>query len=247
MDKRFQGKVALVTGAAVGIGRATALTLAAEGASLILFDVAFEKLKAVREELLPYTDAVRIYECDISDEMRVREAVADAVHAFGRIDVLVNNAALWRCSSNFIDTPISEWKRFFDVNVMGTVYVTHAVLPHMIAQNYGRIVSVASVAGIYGNRKMAHYSASKGAVIAFTKALAKETVENEITVNAVSPGSVSPSKEEDIDYVQPSELSYMGRTGSDRENAELIAFLASGAASYITGQNIQIDGGRRKL
>ena len=247
MEGRFQGQVALVTGASVGIGRATALTLAAEGASLILFDVAFEKLKAVREELRAYTDKVMIYDCDISDEGRVRELVADAIRTFGRIDVLVNNAALWRCKSDFIDTPMSEWKRFFDVNVMGTVYVTHAVLSHMIAQNYGRIVNVASVAGVYGNRRMAHYSASKGAVISFTQALAKEVVGNGITVNAVSPGSVSPSQEEDVDYVQPSELSYMGRTGSDRENADLIAFLASGAASYITGQNIQIDGCRRKL
>ena len=117
----------------------------------------------------------------------------------------------------------------------------------MLEQNYGRIINVASVAGIYGNRKMAHYSATKGAIISFTRALAKEVVTKGVLVNAVSPGSVSPSSEEDIDFSQPSELSYMGRTGTDRENADLICFLASNQAGYISGQNIQIDGCRKKI
>lgn len=243
----FQNKTALVTGASVGIGRAAAQLLAENGASLILLDVNYEKLEAVKEELRAYTESVLIYHCDISDEARVGEVVADALAQCGRIDILVNNAALWRCSSNFVDTPTEEWRRFFDVNVMGTVYVTKAVLPSMIAQHYGRIVNVASVAGIYGNRKMAHYSATKGAVISFTQSLAKEVVNDGILVNAVSPGSVSPSSNEDIDFSQPTELSYMGRTGTDRENADLICFLASDRAGYITGQNIQIDGCRKRL
>ena len=243
----FQNKTALVTGASVGIGRAVAQLLAENGASLILLDVNYEKLEAVKEELRAYTENVLIYHCDISDEARVGEVVADALAQCGRIDILVNNAALWRCSSNFVDTPTEEWRRFFDVNVMGTVYVTKAVLPSMIAQHYGRIVNVASVAGIYGNRKMAHYSATKGAVISFTQSLAKEVVNDGILVNAVSPGSVSPSSNEDIDFSQPTELSYMGRTGTDRENADLICFLASDRAGYITGQNVQIDGCRKRL
>ena len=243
----FKDKVALVTGASVGIGRATALELAEYGASLILLDINFEKLQAVKEELKAYTENVLIYDCDISDEAHVCETVADAVSHFGKIDILVNNAALWRCSSLFVDTPTSDWRKFFEVNVFGTVYVTKAVLPHMIAQKYGRIINVASVAGVYGNRKMAHYSATKGAVISFTEALAKEVIADGILVNAVSPGSVSPSNQEDVNYFQPSELSYMGRTGTDRENADLICFLASDRASYITGQNIQIDGARKKL
>ena len=243
----FKDKVALVTGASVGIGRATALELAKYGASLILLDIDFEKLKSVKEELKAYTENVLIYACDISDEARVCETVADAVSHFGKIDILVNNAALWRSRSCFVDTPSSEWKRYFDVNVFGTVYVTKAVLPHMIAQKYGRIINVASVAGVYGNGKMAHYSATKGAVISMTHALAKEVIGDGILVNAVSPGSVSPSAQEDVNYSQPSELSYMGRTGTDRENADLICFLASDRASYISGQNIQIDGVRKKL
>ena len=243
----FKDKVALVTGASVGIGRATALELAEYGASLVLLDIDFEKLQSVKEELKAYTENVLIYACDISDEARVGETVADAVSHFGKIDILVNNAALWRDRSYFVDTPASEWKKYFDVNVFGTVYVTKAVLPHMIAQKYGRIINVASVAGVYGNAKMAHYSATKGAVISMTQALAKEVVGDGILVNAVSPGSVSPSNQEDVNYSQPTELSHMGRTGTDRENAELICFLASDRAGYITGQNIQIDGCRKKL
>lgn len=243
----FSSKTALITGASVGIGRAVALALAEKGARLILLDVNFEKLNAVKEELRAYTDEVSTYACDISDETKVNETVADAVAKYGKIDILVNNAALWRCWSTFLDTPTSEWKRFFDVNVMGTIYVTRAVLPHMVKAGYGRVINVASVAGVYGNAMMAHYSATKGAVISFTKALAKEVAGYGITVNAVSPGTVSPSDVEDIDYRRPTELSYMGRTGTDRENAALICFLASESAGYITGQNIQIDGGRKKI
>lgn len=243
----FHQKIALITGAAVGIGRATALELAEYGADLILLDVNFEKLEILKNELNAYASDVLIYSCDISDEKRVNEVVADALSHFGKIDILVNNAALWRYRSELIDTPIDVWKKYLDVNVMGTVYVTKAVLPSMLAQNYGRIINVASVAGVYGNKKMAHYSATKGAVISFTKALAKEVCEKGVLVNAVSPGSVSPSENDDVDYYQSTSLSYTGRTGTDRENANLICFLASNQASYISGQNIQIDGCRKSV
>ena len=116
----------------------------------------------------------------------------------------------------------------------------------MIANGCGRIINVASVAGVYGNAKMAHYSATKGAIIAFTKALAKELAPNNILVNAVSPGSVSPSDNDDYNYWKETDLSFLGRTGTDMENANLIYFLASDEASYISGQNIQIDGCRKK-
>ena len=129
---------------------------------------------------------------------------------------------------------------------MGTVHCTKAVLGQMLENGYGRIINVASVAGVYGNANMVHYSATKGAIIALTKALAKEVADKGVTVNAVSPGSVSPAENRDIDYTQPSELSFMGRTGTDRENADLICFLASEQAGYISGQNIQIDGCRKK-
>lgn len=244
---RFQGKVAMVTGASVGIGRAVALCFAAEGADLILIDVNGEKLAAVGEEIKKIGGKAETYVCDVSDEKRVNETVADAVEKFGKIDILVNNAALWRDRAKFAEAPAALWKRYLDVNVMGVFYCTQAVLRGMLQNGYGRIVNVGSVAGVYGNGKMSHYSATKGAVIAMTKALAKEITGSGVLVNCVSPGSVSSSQNEDMDFFSETELSYMGRTGTDRENANLILFLASEEASYISGQNIQIDGCRKKL
>ena len=116
----------------------------------------------------------------------------------------------------------------------------------MLEKKYGRIINVASVAGVYGNAKMAPYSATKGAIIAMTKALAKEVTDKGITVNSVSPGSVSDSSNPDINYSEPSNLAFMGRTGTNAENASLICYLASDEASYISDQNIQIDGCRKK-
>ena len=242
----FNNKVALVTGAAVGIGRATAILLAQNGAKLVLVDINGEKLDELKKELSAYTDKVLAFVCDVSDEATVYKVVEESLNAFGKIDILINNAALWRCWSSFLDTPTEEWKKFIDINVMGTVYFTKAVLPSMLEHSWGRIINVASVAGVYGNAMMAHYSATKGAIIAFTKALAKEVTDKGVLVNSVSPGSVSPSDNYNIDHTQESQLSFMGRTGSDRENANLICFLASDEASYISAQNIQIDGCRKK-
>ena len=242
----FEGKTVIVTGAAVGIGRAVALQLAKEGTNVVLVDIDPETLAKTEQEIKEITENVLALTCDVSDNDAVLETVKAVNARFGKTDILVNNAALWRTSGPFSEIPIEVWKKFFDINVMGTVYFTKAVIDQMTESGYGRIINVASVAGVYGNANMAHYSASKGAIIAFTKALAKEVSHLGVTVNAVSPGSVSPADNPDIDYTQPSSLSFMGRTGSDRENADLICFLASDKASYISGQNIQIDGCRKK-
>lgn len=117
----------------------------------------------------------------------------------------------------------------------------------MIENGYGKIVNVASVAGVYGNANMAHYSATKGAVISLTKALAKEVIGKGVYVNCVSPGTVSPGDNPDMSFYKKDESSYIGRTGTDDENANLICFLASDKSNYIVGQNIQIDGGRKKI
>ena len=244
----FKNKTALITGAAVGIGRACALLFAEMGATLILLDTNINGLISVREELSQISGREHlIYECDISDKERVFSIVEDAAKKTGGIDILVNNAALWRHRCAFAELDLDVWEKYFSVNVHGTAYVTRAALPYMIDKKYGRIINVASVAGMYGNGMMATYSATKGAVISFTKALAKEVAGYGITVNSVSPGSVSPSADSNIDAHIPSDLSYLGRTGTDRENADLICFLASKKSSYITGENIAIDGGRRKL
>lgn len=243
---KFNGKTAIVTGAAVGIGRAVALQLAREGANVVLVDINRQKLSELEKELAEYADKLIAIQCDVSDREAVTMAVAKAKERFGRMDILVNNAALWRCWAPFLETSIEEWEQYIQVNILGTVYFTKAVLEQMTQNRYGRIINVASVAGVYGNANMTHYSATKGAVIAFTKALAKEVAHLGVTVNSVSPGSVSPAENPDIDYSIPSELSFMGRTGTDRENADLICFLASENAGYISGQNIQIDGCRKK-
>lgn len=244
---KFQGKVAMITGASVGIGRAVALCLAEQGADLVLLDINNEQLLAVGEETKKLGSKVLAYKCDVSSEEEVNEAAADAIKHFGKIDILVNNAALWRDRSAFAASSSDLWKRYMDVNVMGVYYCTRAVIGTMIENGYGRIINVASVAGVYGNRGMVHYSTTKGALISMTKALAKEVAEQGVLVNCVSPGSVSPSQNEDIDFSKPSSLSFLGRTGTDRENANLICFLASDDASYISGQNILIDGCRKQM
>lgn len=242
----FKGKVAMITGASVGIGRAVALCLAEQGADLALLDINHEKLLTVVEEAKKFGNKVSAYECDVSNEDRVNAVVSDAIACFGKIDILVNNAAIWRDDILFAESSSAMWKQYLDINVMGVYYCTRAVIDSMLENHYGRIVNVSSVAGVYGLATMVHYSATKGAVIAMTKALAKEVTDKGVLVNCVSPGSVSPSQNEDMDFSQPSDMSFMGRTGTDRENANLICFLASDDASYISGQNIQIDGCRKK-
>lgn len=245
-DMDFKGKTALITGAAVGIGRAVAIKMAQSHAKLVLADLNLQKLEELKAELTVYTNDVLICGCDISNKADVKNMTDGAYAKFGSIDILVNNAAIWRQWSSFQNIEISEWQRYFDINIIGTVSVTKSVIGKMLENKYGRIINVASVAGVYGNANMTPYSATKGALISFTKALAKEVSDKGILVNSVSPGSVSPSDNDDINYTEPSELSFMGRTGSDMENANLICFLASDDASYISGQNIQIDGCRKK-
>lgn len=230
----------------MGIGRATAISLAEKGANLVLADINMEKLLCVQAELQQYPGKTLAMECDVRDEARVSQVVSEAERVFHHVDILINNAAIWRSHSPFVELDAAEWKRFIDINIMGTVYFTKLVLPKMIENQYGRIVNIASVAGVYGNANMVHYSATKGAVISMTKALAKEVADKGVCVNAVSPGSVSPAENADMDYSEKSELSFMGRTGTDREIANLIRFLASDEASYISGENIQIDGCRKK-
>lgn len=243
----FKGQTVLITGAAVGIGRAAAMKFAQKGAKVVLVDVNQDKLEAVKNELSEYTDEVLTFKCDVSDEKSVNQVVEQAFEAFGKIDILVNNAAIWRDWGPFEESTIEQWKRYLDINVMGTVYFTRAVIGRMKENKFGRIINIASVAGVYGKAKMVEYSATKGAVIAMSKALAKEVARYGITVNSISPGSVSPSENPDPNFYKDSELAHMGRTGTNMENAHLICFIASREADYISGQNIQIDGCRKIL
>jgi NAD(P)-dependent dehydrogenase (short-subunit alcohol dehydrogenase family) len=246
MELNFKGKTALVTGAAAGIGRAVAIRFAQYGAKVAILDLNEEKLEYVKKEIEAYTKDVIALKCDISQESEVYEAVKKAEDTLGNIDILVNNAAIWRYLDSFTNVSTDEWRKYMDINVMGTVYCTKAVLSKMLENRYGKIVNVASVAGVYGIANMVHYSATKGAVIAMTRALAKEVIDKGVYVNCVSPGSVSPAENLDMDYYEDSQHCFLGRTGTDNENTNLICFLASDEATYIAGQNIQIDGCRKK-
>ena len=246
MELNFKGKTALVTGAAAGIGRAVAIRFAQYGAKVAILDLNEEKLEYVKKEIEAYTKDVIALKCDISQESEVYEAVKKAEDTLGNIDILVNNAAIWRYLDSFTNVSTDEWRKYMDINVMGTVFCNKAVIPKMLENHYGKIVNVSSVAGVYGIANMVHYSATKGAVIAMTRALAKEVIDKGVYVNCVSPGSVSPAENLDMDYYEDSQHCFLGRTGTDNENANLICFLASDEATYIAGQNIQIDGCRKK-
>lgn len=238
----FKNKTVVVTGASIGLGKATALEFAKEGANVCIVDIDSEKLELVKNQIETMGANASAYVCDVSDENRVKEVVADAIKTYGKIDILVNNAGLWRHFKKFVETTSDEWMKLINVNILGLMYFTHSVLPNMIENSYGRIINIGSVAGTYGNPLMVNYSMTKGAVSSFTKALAKEVAEYGITVNNVVPGTIRNE-----DAAVENSLCYMGRTGKLEEYAYLISFLASDKAAYISGQDYQIDGCRKKI
>lgn len=239
----FSGKHAIITGAAAGIGRATAVQIAQRGGDVAVVDIDTAPLESLRTELEARGRRVLAFGCDIRDEEGVRDVVRETLDRFGSVEILVNNAALWRRSLPFMQTDAAMWKRYIDVNILGTMYFTRAVLDSMLERAYGRIINIASVAGVYGIGSYVDYSMTKGAVIAFTRALAKEMTPRGVLVNCVSPGSVSDDREE----TGPTELSYMGRTAAHTEIANLICFIAGDGAGYIAWQNYIIDGCRKKI
>lgn len=238
----FLNKTVIITGASIGLGKQTALEFAKEGANVCIVDIDAEKLELVKNQIKTINANVSSYICDVSDEKRVREVVADVIKTYGKIDILVNNAGLWRHFKKFVETTSDEWMKPINVNILGLMYFTHEVLPNMIENSYGRIINIGSVAGTYGNPLMVNYSMTKGAVSSFTKALAKEVAEYNITVNNVVPGTVRNE-----DAAVENSLCYMNRTGKLEEYAYLISFLASDKAAYISGQDYQIDGCRKKI
>ncbi len=237
----FNNRCALITGAAAGIGLATARNLAAHGVRLVLTDVNSDGLdKAVAELRESGADAVG-FVLDVSSDEDVDRLAAGLEENDIKIDILINNAGIWRDNTgNFWETDPKSWIRRWRINVYGLMYLTRALLPGMLERRYGRIVNVASVAGIYGISGMTDYSATKGAVIAFTKSLAKETTGYGVTVNSVSPGNIG-------DGDKDNGLSYAGRIGSYAECAELICFVASDNASWCSGQDYRADGCRKKM
>ena len=241
---RFENKIAIVTGAALGIGQAAAQQLAAGGATVILTDINEETLQRTCEEIRSAGGCAEWMICDVSDEEQVRRMTAEVEERFGRIDILINNAGIWRIDRGpFVESCSEFWKKKVNVNILGSMYCAHAVLPGMLERRYGRIINISSVAGVYGIGNMTDYSMTKGAINGFTLALAKEVTEFGVTVNAVAPGNIITASHENNNV----NLSFAGRSGSSEECANVICFLASDAASYVSGQVYQVDGCRKKM
>ena len=237
----FYNKNAVITGAGKGIGQAVAIKLAKDRCNLLLLDINEVGLNETKELLKDFDCKVETQVLDISNQDKVNNIVDDYVNRNGKVDILINNASVYHTHFNFVDSTIEEWKNKININILGSVYMCKAVVKNMIENKYGRIINLASVAGVYGDGGMVDYATTKGAIIAFTKSLAKEISKYNITVNAVSPGSI------DVGSGNLPELSFMGRSGSPEECANLIVFLASDEASYISGQNYQVDGCRKKM
>lgn len=240
---RFDEKVAIVTGATRGIGREIAIQLANNGATVCAIGTNINDFIFPNGGFSP--DAFCLYECDVSNEKAVIKICSAILEKYKKVDILVNNAGIWRTGNSlFAESDSLNWKKKIDVNILGTMYFCRAVINNMIKNRYGRIINIASVAGVYGIRTMVDYSMTKGAIISFSLALAKEVTEYGVTVNSVSPGNIlsNPEKENDNPL-----LSFAGRSGTNTECANLVRFLASDEASYISGQNYIIDGCRKKM
>jgi len=238
----FINKTAFITGAGKGIGKSIALGMASKGANLILTDINEENLNDVAIEAQAFGVKVKKAVFDVSDEKEVRKIISESIEEFGQIHILINNAGIY-LGNDFLSVTSDVWKKCIDINILGTMYPTHAVLPHMIENGYGRIVNIGSVAGEYGISYFVDYSMSKGAIISFTKALAKLVANKGVTVNCVSPGSIDVTG--GINTME--EHSFMGRAGTPEECANLVMFVASDEASYISGQNYLVDGCRKKM
>ena len=241
----LEGRVALVTGAAQGIGRAIALALAEVGADVAGGDVKLEQLQGVAKEIEALGRKALALYLDVSDPDSVKEAVDRTLAVYGKIDILVNNAGITKDNLVMRMKP-EDWDLVLRVNLNGAFLCTRAVLPGMVKQRYGRIVNLASVVAQAGNPGQANYVASKAGIIGLTKAVASEVGSRNITVNAIAPGFIATAMTENLpETVRQRMLSSipLGRMGSDRDIACGVRFLASEEASYITGHVLNINGG----
>jgi len=241
----MEGRVAIVTGGAQGIGRATVLALAQAGASIGLTNIRCAKLDSTIKELEDMGHKALKFCVDVTDVEAVQEMVDQTIATWGRIDILVNNAGITK-DNLVMRMKTDDWEVVLKTNLDGAFYCTRAVLPHMVRQRYGRIINIASVVAQTGNVGQANYIASKAGIIGLTKAVAAEVSRRNITVNAIAPGFIATPMTEGLSSeVKQKMLSLipLGRMGTDVEVANGVLFLASAEASYITGHVLNINGG----
>ena len=243
--RRFEGRVSIVTGASQGIGETIACDLAAEGAAVVLVDVQLDKLEAVVRSIVDAGGKAEAHQADVADAAAVERVVAAVAAAHGRIDHLVNNAGITR-DGLLMRMREEDWDAVLRVNLKGTFLFSKAVIRTMIAAKYGRIVNIASVAGLMGNAGQANYAASKAGVIAFARSLAREVGARGITVNAVAPGFIATAMtdvlSEDVKKAYL-EIIPMKKFGLPKDVASAVLFLLSDDAAYITGQVVSVNGG----
>ncbi len=239
-------RTVLVTGGSRGIGRAIALALAEAGADVAVnYQASAVSARDVCAEARHLGVRARCYQADISKSEEASRVVEEALDDFGHIDILVNNAGITRDKS-FLKMSDEMWDEVLDVNLRGPVNITRAVLPGMVSAGWGRIINVASIVGQTGNFGQANYAASKGAIIAFTKTLARETARKGVTVNAVAPGFIETDMTKDMPHEALQSVKVatpVGRLGYPHEVASAVLFLALPAAAYVTGQVIAVNGG----
>lgn len=238
-------QVAIVTGAGRGLGQAIANDLAASGAKVACVDVNQELLAQTVDRIHAAGGEAAAFPCDVTDGNRVAEVVGEVTGKWGRLDILVNNAGVTR-DNVVLRMKDEEWDLVLGINLRGTFLFTRAAAKPMIKGKRGRIINIASVSGIMGNPGQANYSASKAGVIGLTRTVSRELSKRDITVNAVAPGFIATDMaaklgEEVIERIKAE--TPLGRLGSPQDVADAVLFLASDAASFITGQVLVVDGG----
>ena len=246
MSEKTENRVALITGAARGIGATIALALAAEGTDIAVVD--YGEKSAAEETLAKIAErGVRVayYRCDVSD-FAAAKATADAVFKdFGKIDILVNNAGV-TADKLLVRMEEADWDRVININLKGCFNMIKHVTPYMMRKRYGRIVSISSVVGLMGNAGQANYSASKAGINGLTKTVAKEFAPRGATANAVAPGFIKTAMTDALSEEQKQamyKLIPLGKLGETEDIAEAVLFLVSDRARYITGEVLRVDGG----
>ena len=245
-EKNLSGKVAFVTGASRGIGRATALRLAADGAKVALnFASNSTKAEAVKAEIEAAGGTAMLVQGDVADFATVVELVKKVVDEWGRIDILINNAGITR-DNLLLKMSEDDFDKVISTNLKGVFNCTKAVTKLMMKQRGGQIVNMSSVVGLKGNISQANYAAAKAGIIGFTKSAARELASRGVTVNAVAPGLINTDMtaalSEKVKEVMLQEIP-AGRMGTPEDVANAVAFLVSDEAAYITGQVLSVDGG----